>query len=740
MCHNPVTMKRQIITIHLALLLCSFIQVKAQINDTIKSINLKEIEIKSFIIENNITRLPAIQNNVIYAGKKSEVIVVTKLDADLSINNPRQLFAKVPGIQIWENDGSGLQTSISSRGLSPNRSWEFNTRQNGSDMSSDPFGYPEAYYAPPSEALETIEVVRGAASLQYGPQFGGLLNYKIKEGNKEKAFTFESQQSVGSYGMFNSYNAIGGSKKKFSYYGFLHFRQAEGWRKNSDYLSWTGYLSVAYQFSDKANMRASYTKMNYKSQQAGGLTDEQYKANHQQSLRSRNWLSTPWNLWSLDFSYAFNPSLLLTIKGFMTLAQRNSVGFTKAITIIDSINTATNQYSPRQVDKDDYENYGMETRLSYKYSINKNSNILAAGFRIYKGNTSRNQLGIGTTGADFDLAVENNFFDRSLYYTTTNYAFFAENIFQLNDRIKIIPGLRYEIIHNSVSGYINSTSAGQLNQEERKRSLLLYGVGSEFQVSDKTQVYANYSLAYRPVTFSELTPSATSDVIDPNLKDASGYNADIGYRGNVKNYLVFDVGAFYLNYDNRIGTIIQNGVNYKTNIGTSVSQGIESFIELDIVKLLAEKSRYGTISIFSSNSFINARYVKWANPAISSDPLKSIENKKVENVPAYIHRMGLTYHGEKLSATLQLNKVASVYTDAVNTELPNANATVGKLNGYQVIDFSVSIKIKKDYNLKASVNNLLDEQYATRRSSGYPGPGILPGNARTFSVSLGGVF
>jgi outer membrane receptor protein involved in Fe transport len=39
------------------------------------------------------------------------------------------------------------------------------------------FGYPEAYYNPPMEAVETIELVRGGASLQFGPQFGGMLNY-----------------------------------------------------------------------------------------------------------------------------------------------------------------------------------------------------------------------------------------------------------------------------------------------------------------------------------------------------------------------------------------------------------------------------------------------------------------------------------------------------------------------------------------------------------------------------------
>jgi Fe(3+) dicitrate transport protein len=47
-----------------------------------------------------------------------------------------------------------------------------------------------------------------------------------------------------------------------------------------------------------------------------------------------------------------------------------------------------------------------------------------------------------------------------------------------------------------------------------------------------TTVYANITQAFRPVLFSDLT--ACSNRIDPNLKDASGFNADLGFRGNFK--------------------------------------------------------------------------------------------------------------------------------------------------------------------------------------------------------------
>jgi Fe(3+) dicitrate transport protein len=67
-----------------------------------------------------------IEGTSIMAGKKNEVLDLTKLNANLTTNNNRQVYGKIPGVSVWENDGSGIQTGISTRGLSPNRAWEFN--------------------------------------------------------------------------------------------------------------------------------------------------------------------------------------------------------------------------------------------------------------------------------------------------------------------------------------------------------------------------------------------------------------------------------------------------------------------------------------------------------------------------------------------------------------------------------------------------------------------------------------
>ena len=132
--------------------------------------NLKDVTIVGRNSKSDYQQMPEIVGTNIYAGKKNALIVLENIQGNIANNTMRQVLAKVPGIHIWESDPSGIQIGIAARGLSPNRSWEFNIRQNGYDIAADPFGYPEAYYNPQLQAVQRIEIIRGQGALQYGPQ------------------------------------------------------------------------------------------------------------------------------------------------------------------------------------------------------------------------------------------------------------------------------------------------------------------------------------------------------------------------------------------------------------------------------------------------------------------------------------------------------------------------------------------------------------------------------------------
>ena len=717
-------------------------------NDTVKKLAPVIIITK----QQSPDRMPETKDNVLFSGKKNEVLKLSNINGNLTNNNAREIFARIPGVTVWENEGSGIQINVGVRGLSPNRSWELNTRQNGYDISSDVFGYPEAYYNPPLEAVETIELIRGGSSLQFGPQLGGMLNYVLKRETKKK-FSFETQNTVGSYGLMSSFNAIGGKFKKFSYYVYNHSRSADGWRENSDYSIRNSHVFVEYRFTENTKLSAEYTNMDYKMQQAGGLTDEQFNNDSRQSFRERNWFGTPWNVFSINFDTKISDKLSSNTKLFGLIGERNSVGFTATPNIEDAINQATNNFANRRVDRDYYKNFGLENRNIYKYKLGKINNNLAFGVRLYKANTQRLQDGRGTTGSDFDLSIEGRFLC-DLDFTTENVAVFAENQFKVTDKFSVTPGVRYEYIQNTGEGRFGISGGTDIAFPNKtiSRCQPLFGLGLEYKFRT-TNIYANITQAFRPVLFSDLTPPAVTDVIDPNLKDASGFNADIGFRGTFKNYLNFDFSIFYLSYNNRIGGIRQFVNNdptqvtfiYRTNLGETVNRGIEGFANLNITRLFEIEKPYGNLDFFASVSFIDSRYTDFRIFSTPSAPNFTItetnlSGNRVENAPRYIHNFGLSWTNNNISATAQYRMSGRIFTDANNTTTPSANGVTGILDNYRVFDLSTEYKFLKNYNIRAGINNLFYEEYATRRSSGYPGPGILPGEGRTFYISIGAKF
>ena len=169
-----------------------------------------------------LSRLDDVQGTAIFAGKKSEVISMDLSMANLASNNSRQIYSQIAGLNIYQNDDAGLQLNIGGRGLDPNRTANFNTRQNGYDISADALGYPESYYTPPAEALKEIQIVRGAASLQYGTQFGGLVNFVINDPTS-KSFEIVSRNTLGSNSLYTNFTSFSGTSKKLSYYSFINY-------------------------------------------------------------------------------------------------------------------------------------------------------------------------------------------------------------------------------------------------------------------------------------------------------------------------------------------------------------------------------------------------------------------------------------------------------------------------------------------------------------------------------------
>lgn len=384
----------------LSLLFCVLIAEQSMAQKTKKdTVKLDTINIK----DRRPSRLLDINGTNIFAGKRTFTLNPDPGRANLANNNARMLFATVPGVNVWEMDGAGLQLNIGTRGTDTHRSIETNMRQNGYNTNSDIFGYPEDHYTPPFQGIEQIQIVRGSAALQFGSQFGGMVNYKMKEGDTTKVLSGESDQTAGSNQFFDSYNAVGGKSGKWSYYAYFDERKGNGWRPNAAFDYQAYYANVKYQFNDKGSIALQFSRMNYVQQIAGGLTDAQFEVNSQMSTRSRNFFNPEINIPALIFNYSFSRNTKLEVTSHALIGQRNSVQFIANANVADTINKANNSYNPRQVDRDYYYGYTTEARLLHTYQLGDLQSSFTAGIRISDEHTQRRQKGVGDDASNFDL-------------------------------------------------------------------------------------------------------------------------------------------------------------------------------------------------------------------------------------------------------------------------------------------------------------------------------------------------
>ena len=716
-------------------------------NDTIIEIifspkieNLSEVILKANRIKAfQLKRLEDSKGTSIYAGKKNEVVLVTQTMANLAVNSSRQIYSQVAGLNIYENDDAGIQLHIGGRGLDPNRTSNFNTRQNNYDISADVLGYPESYYTPPAESLSEIQIVRGAASLQYGTQFGGLVNFVILPPNINKSLEITSRNTLGSNNLYTNYTSFSGTINKFSYYSFVNYKKGDGFRSNSEFDSKNMYINLNYQITEKTKISTEFTYLNYLAQQAGGLSDKMFNENPYQSNRKRNWFNLDWFLYNFKLESDLNKNTSLGINFFGLNAKRKSLGFrSNRVDQIDPL-------QERDLIFGDFNNFGLESKLLTKYKILNKKSIFLLGLKYYNSNNTGEQgPGINNSEPNFNFQYDlfpNYRYQSFFTYPNLNFSLFGENIFYLSDKLSITPGFRFENIKTESDGYyrnLNFDAAGNVILNElnysndiRKRSFVLLGVGISFKPSSFIEFYGNISENYRSVTFADISIYNPSYAINPNITDESGMTTDFGLRGNIKNFISYDISLFNLSYNDRIGFVqkLMKDGRVKTergNVGDAKIFGIESLIDFNLKKIIFNKENY-SLNYFINTSFINSEYI--------SSEIPGIKGKKVEFVPKSNIKTGLRFGYNNFMLSAQYSYMSKQFTDSSNAISGNLSGVIGQIPAYKILDLSLSYYFK-NFTFESGVNNLLNEKYFTRRATGYPGPGIIPSSPRTFYFTM----
>ncbi|MBL9116719.1 MAG: TonB-dependent receptor [Verrucomicrobiaceae bacterium] len=640
---------------------------------------------------------PAVEGTKIFAGKRATVLDFDALPK-VQANNYRQALAQTAGL-LFSEETTPL-VSIGYRGIGePHRFQFMQVLKDGIPIHADQFGYPEAYYTPPLDVVDRIEFIRGGGSLMFGPQPGGAFNYVTYMPNKEKPFSFRTQNIYGTDNLFSSYTAADGTIGNLGYYGYFNHRSSDGFREsNSDYRLDGANLKLSYDFNPDTQLILSFDGYEEEHGEPGGLTFKDFLNNPDKVTRPNDRFRLKRYIGSAELKHKFNEGTELSVKSWGGYYQRwsrrqNGGGFG---TLPEGEDAATNG-----IENQEFYTFGIEPRLRHDWQAWGATHTLSAGMQFYYADSPRvEREGSHPKAEEGALRLDAQ---RETLYGS----FFAENKFTFN-RWTITPGFRMELIRQSVDSTKVGDDGKTFLSKEVNEFQPLFGIGAEYQLSNDTNFYGNLSQSYRTTIFTEsiVAQPGTSAV---DTAPSTGWNYEIGWRGKPKSWFTFDTSVFLIDLDNRFGVTD----DVLKSVGRSINYGLDVSFEADLLRAFTGKERESVLSFYGNATFLEAKLHGGPN-----------DGERPQYAPDLMVRSGLIYRlGDKV-------KVGFLGTYVADHNARDDGDPQYTIPSYLTFDLTAEYSVTKNLTLMAGLNNVFDEKYFARVRK----DGIDPAYGRNFYI------
>lgn len=656
---------------------------------------------------------PPVEGTKIYSGKKTEVIDLNAAPAVVN-SNFRQVLQKTPGLLLSEE--STPLFSVGYRGLDPHRAQFTQVLKDGVPIHADLFGYPEAYYVPPTQVVDHIDFVKGGASLLYGPQPGGALNFVTKDPYAGSPLHIETENSWGSHDLYSHYTSLSGTQDKLGYYGYIHHRQGQGFRDHNSQLD-VVYGGAKAVYDQDAQTRWTLTFDAYEEThgEPGGLTRAQFDVDPTVTtkLADRFELKRYSITGGLEKELSEVSQLDAKVYGIyyerLSWRQRGG-GFG---TVATGATASTND-----IESQEFYTAGTDIRYRRDYdALGHEGHTLTAGVLYHHTDSPRiDKRGLTADAEDGPIRKDA---DRGIDYVS----FFVENLFRFG-RLSVTPAVRLENIWQDIQENVNlDKTTVPLSSEDDYELEPLAGVGVNYDVTDTIDVYGNFSQGYRPKIFTQAVPNGTNQVVNADLQDGRSWQTDLGVRGGVPGTgLRWDASWFFLSFDDQIGSATINGQSSVQNVGDAEHTGVELFAEQDLVRLwdhlqgTTYSDSFGRLGIFAGAMFLDAEFVGGPNTG-----------KTPQYAPDYITKTGVEYrHKDLLKVRLGGTFVDDHFADDNNT-------TQRIVPSYKVWDLMAEAKLWGPHvSVFGGINNIFDQDYFARVRA----DGIDPADGRNYYAGV----
>jgi len=234
-------------------------KLEKHITVTTAETDLGVIELKESIIQ--IPEMVVTGNELIYSGKyEGSNTQVTKKSLELTQPvGSEEVLKKVAGVNVSGDMGISNRLNVGIRGSYPRRSGNILLLEDGTPIAPAPYLAPEAYYNPPSDRLDGIEIMKGADILTMGSNTAyGAINYITKKPPVKPALGINLTE--GSNGYHSRYITYGGTWENVGAELQVLQKSFDGFQDNSQSAIFN---TTAKVYADLGKKSSVYLKLNY---------------------------------------------------------------------------------------------------------------------------------------------------------------------------------------------------------------------------------------------------------------------------------------------------------------------------------------------------------------------------------------------------------------------------------------------------------------------------------------------
>lgn len=599
------------------------------------------------------------------------------------------VLRRVPGINIKGEEETSIVANFGIRGLSAGESKSL-LLEDGVPVAPGLFIGNDRYFNTRIQRVESVEVLKGSASLRYGPStIGGVVNYITKTPDDG----VQLSARAGSFNMREMTIEAGAKNQAEDAFAGVVATKA-----SSD-----GFMDKGYDMSDvmvKAGLAISDkqkvgVKFSYHENEANisyrGLLLADYLNGERYNPAPDDWYLTDRTALDLNHEVILGNNAKLNTLLYWSDITRDYWRY--------DVNTAASNAAGRWVYADtltgnnrSFERLGIESRLSFDQQLFGYAAASEVGLRLMEEESNDTRIR-ATRAAD---RSGNN--DRHIVDSATSVAGYAQSRIQLTDDLAVTPGLRIESYEQKrVILTDNNNSAKTTNTE------LLPGVGLTYELTAQAQLYGGVYRAFSPAS----NGVALDGLTDQQLDGERSVNYELGLRGSAgaANY---EVSAFYMNFANQVVTGNSDPNLSQSNAGKTEHTGMEFLLGYELGGGFRVDTNATWVPTSEFKSGVNA-------------------GNRIPYAPKVLANLALSYTGEALSVALTAHHRGEQYADPTNIVDIPANAAGGIWGGllpaYTVYDLMAQYNVFEGFTVYGSVKNLADKQYISGLRQGiYVGP------------------